>query len=388
MKILLTLLTLPLLIYPFPIYANDKVPKDDAEWKISSLPAGEVIHHDYFAYGESVEISGTVNGDVYAAGGQILVDGTITGDLLAAGGKIFISGNILQDARIAGGQVTIGGNIGKNLTIAAGQVELTHTGRIQRNMVVGGGNVHIAGEVGGDVWLGAGSVTVSNNIGGNATLTAGGIRLTSQAEVGGDLKYWSKKTPSVDDQAKISGSVIKREFPQADLPSVKNLLAIGVGLKILGSLASFLSTLALGLLLLHFFPAFSQRVVSQLTIRPLASVGLGFLVLIGMPLLVGILGITLLGMPLAIFLVGVFLIYAYLARIFVILWAGQAIFERFGKGDREKWAFTSGLMLYSLLTFIPFFGGFITFLVILFGLGTLLFAKQELYGEARHHGLI
>lgn len=388
MKILFKLVAVILLLSPLLVYANDHDHEEASDWKISSLPAGEVINRDYFAYGESVEISGTVNGDVYAVGGQVLVDGTINGDLLAAAGKIIISGDISQDARIAAGRVTIDGNIERNLTLAGCQIELTKTGRIQGGMVAAGCDIHVAGDVGRDVKLGAGSVTVSNNIGGNASVAARSIRLTSNADVGGDFTYRSNHSPSIDEQAKIAGSIFKRDFPKADLPSKEEMFAVWAGMKLFVTLASFTSTLALGLLLIHFYPKFSQRAVSQIKDRPLASIGMGFIVLIVTPALIGLLGITLLGIPLAAFLTFVFLIYLYLGRIFVIAWAGQAIFEKLGKGDYEKWAFTSGLVLYSLLALIPFVGGVITFLVIVCGLGTILLAKKEVYVEARNHGLI
>lgn len=388
MKIPFTLVAVVLLVSPLLVYANDNNHEEASDWKISTVPAGQVINRDYFAYGESVEISGTVNGDVYAVGGQVLVNGTINGDLLAAAGKIIISGDISHDARIAAGRVTIDGNIGKNLTLGGGQIELTKAARIQGGMVAAGGDIHMAGDVARNVVLAAGSVTVSNKIGGRASIAAPRIRVTSQADVGGDFRYWSKNIPSIDDQAKVSGSIILRKFPKTDLPAAEEMFAAWTRVKIIVTLVSFTSTLALGLLLIHFYPIFSQKVVLQLKERPWASMGLGFLALIVTPAFVGVLVITLLGIPLAALLAMVFLIYLYLARIFVIAWAGHAIFKKLGKGDHEKWAFTSGLVLYFLLTLIPFFGGIITFLVIVFGLGMILLAKKEVYVEARNHEMI
>jgi hypothetical protein len=34
-----------------------------------AVPASEVVNGDYFAFGGSVEIAGTINGDLYASGG-------------------------------------------------------------------------------------------------------------------------------------------------------------------------------------------------------------------------------------------------------------------------------------------------------------------------------
>jgi len=376
---------------PLVVSANDNDhddQEDDSNWTISSVPPGQVRDRDYFAYGESIEISGTVNGDVYAVGGQVLVDGTINGDLLAAAGKIIISGDVVHDVRIAAGRVIVGGNIGRNLTLAGGQVEVTKTGRILGGLVGAGGDIHVAGDVQRDVVLGAANVTISNKIGGRASVAASRIRLTSQAEVAEDFRYWSENRPSMDDHAKVSGSIIKREFPKADFPSKTEILAVWAGIKLYITLASFLSSLVLGLLILHFYPKFSQRAVTRLHDQPLASVGLGVVASIVAPVFVVLLGITLFGIPLAGLFMVVFLLYLYLGRIFVIAWAGKALFEKVGKGNYEKWAFTCGLVLYALLTLIPIVGGVITALVMVVGLGTLLLAKKEVYVEAKSHGLI
>jgi hypothetical protein len=52
------------------------------------LPASQVAAADYFAFGELVEISGTVNGDLYALGGAVFIDGRINGDVIAARCKV------------------------------------------------------------------------------------------------------------------------------------------------------------------------------------------------------------------------------------------------------------------------------------------------------------
>jgi hypothetical protein len=56
------------------------VPVQTERVRSVSLPAGQVIDHDYFAAGPLVQISGTINGDLYAAGGQVLIDGRVDGD--------------------------------------------------------------------------------------------------------------------------------------------------------------------------------------------------------------------------------------------------------------------------------------------------------------------
>lgn len=168
-----------------PVAAQPDNSLEPGEHEVTILPAGRVINKDYFAYGERVEISGTVNGDVYAAGGQVLVDGVVNGDLLAAGGTVIISGKISQDARIAGGQVTINGEIARNLTVAGGNINLTNTAVVHGGVVAAGGTVVLAVPVGRDARVAAGNLTVSDTINGDLHAAAGKIRLTSKAAVGG-----------------------------------------------------------------------------------------------------------------------------------------------------------------------------------------------------------
>lgn len=389
LKLFSPLICFALILAPqVPATQKDRETEESGMRKIVTLPAGEVIDGDYFAFGDSIEISGIVNGDVYAVGGSILIEGQINGDLLAAGGEVAISGTILEDARILGGGVTINGDVKRNLTVAGGNVELAPGASIQGGVVGTGGNVHLAGIVGRSVFLGAGRLVVLNAIGGDLNVAAGVIRLTSKASVSGDFTYWSEEAASIDHEAKIEGKVTQKPLPIKFRPSFEKLVAIYAGLKLLLALVNFVSTLILGILLIRIYPIFSKKAIQQIQGQPLASAGLGFLTLLLTPVIAAMLGITLIGIPVALILLAVFFVYIYLARIFVIAWIGNAIFTRMGKAHYEGWAFVVGLLVYSFLTVPPFLGGVATFFAILFGLGALLLTKKEIYVQARKQGMV
>ncbi len=371
-----------------PAAAQIESSMEPKEGKIMILPAGKVINKDYFAYGERVEISGTVNGDVYAAGGQILVDGKINGDLLAAGGKVNIAGTVSQDVRIAGGQITINGKIGRNLTVAGGNVELTHPATIRGGVVAAGGSIGLAAPVGNDVKIAAGNLTVSNTINGNLEAVSGKIRLTSKAVVNGDLVYWSDHTASIDESAKVTGAVTQKIPAEIFRPSAKKMLGVIGGFILFVKIISFISTLILGLLFIYFFPKYNQATVSTINSRPLASLGSGFLVLFLTPAIILFLVITVVGIPLALILSAAYFIGIYLVRIFAIFWIGVTLFEWLGKRVGEGWALVIGLVVYSFLTLIPFIGGLVALFVILFGLGAAVLADRELYLAARAKEMI
>ncbi|MFQ5932836.1 MAG: hypothetical protein ACE5MM_10550, partial [Nitrospiraceae bacterium] len=375
-------------VAPVPANQEDEGETRGDARESATVPADVVIDTDYFAAGKRVDISGLVKGDVYAAGGQVLVDGTINGDLLAFGGLVTISGTIGQDARLLSGQTTIDGEIGGNITVAGGTIEVSTAAVIGGGLVAAGGNLRVAAPVGGDVKIAGGNVTISDRIDGNVDAAVGALRLTSKAAVGGNLTYWSKTAASMDEHAQIAGTVTRRSFPEELTPSAAWIVGAWAGFKLLLTLTSFVSTLILGLLFIRFYPNATQRAVSHLRERPLASLGLGFLALTLTPIAVAVLAATLVGIPLAVVLFAWFLITLYLGRIFVIHAVGLFVFRWVGKEAYERWAFIAALVLYSLLSLIPLLGDLIVSFAVLFGLGMTLLMNKEVYLAARNQAMI
>lgn len=368
--------------------AQTKNAPEPGEERVMILPAGQVVNKDYFAYGERVEISGTVNGDVYAAGGQILVDGEVNGDLLAAGGTVIVSGRISQDARIVGGQVTVNGEIRRNLTVAGGNINLTNTASVHGSIVAAGGTMVLAIPVEKDATVAGGNVTVSDIIEGDLRVAAGQVRLTSKAAVGRDLTYWSGHPASIDENARIGGRIVQKLPSERLAQSARKLAATVAGFILLAKIIGFFSTLIIGLLMIYFFPSYSREVVSTIREKPLASLGLGFLIFVVTPAAIIFLLVTLVGIPLALILSALYLIGLYLARILAIFCIGTLLLAWFGKKIGEGWVLVIGLVTYSILTLIPFVGGLVTMLAVLFGLGAATLADRNLYRSARQKEMI
>ncbi|MDH4304551.1 MAG: polymer-forming cytoskeletal protein [Nitrospira sp.] len=283
---------------------------DQTGWsKWAVLRAGQEVQGDYFAVGPQVEISGTVHGDLYAAGGEVLIDGTVDGDVIVAGGKVTLSGHVTQDVRAAGGNVTLSGQIDRNVSVAGGDVHLTDSAHIRGNLLSGAGNIQLAGQVDQDARIGAGNMTGSNKIGGSLAVAAAHIRLTSKASIGKNVRYWSEEEPSIDEGARITGTVTRREIPES-LKGEKFQRGL-TGMKVMAGFVSLVSTLLLGLLLLRIYPVFSERVAATIQERPGASVGLGGLLLIGVPLLIALFMATVVAMPIGLMLGAMYLVTLY-----------------------------------------------------------------------------
>ncbi|MGH7255567.1 MAG: hypothetical protein ACREI3_07295, partial [Nitrospirales bacterium] len=312
----------------------------------------------------------------------------IHGDLLAAGGTLTLSGTVTQDIRAVGGQITVSGDIGRNVTLAGGTLLFTPSATIQGSLVASGGLLRLAAPVRGAVTVAAGSATLSGRIDGRVEAIAGTLRLTSNARLADRLTYRTPEPASIDEHATIAGPITRKRMPRALLPETEDVFELLVGLWLLANAASLVTTLVLGLLLLHFSPKLTHVAMSHFSERPLETFGLGLLGLIGAPLLAALMALTVLGLPLAAFVVVLYLLSLYLGRLFVLGWAGLQVLTWLGKPDSRPTAFVVGAVAYFLLSLIPFLGGLLTFFTLLAGLGTLLLTFQAVYTAARQEGLI
>jgi cytoskeletal protein CcmA (bactofilin family) len=339
----------------------------------------QVVNGDYFAFGESVEISGTINGDLYASGGQVVIDGRVNGDVLVAGGRISLSGTVSQDVRAAGGQVTIAGSVGRNLTVAGGNVEVAPAAAVRGGLVAAGGSVDLAAPLGGAAKVAAGTLIIANRVGGDVDAAVGTLRIGSRADIQGNVNYWSRREASVSEGARIHGKIVRNAPPERPRFFFAWLVFVSI---------NFVSTLILGLLSARFLPRYHQSVITTLREKPWASLGIGFIAAVVLPVVCALLFATVLAIPLALILLVSFFILLYWARIFVIGRIGESILTRLRPASSRPSAFVLGLFVYYILAIIPFIGWLMVPLVMLFGLGAELIARKQFYVTARTQDLI
>ncbi|HEY7554467.1 MAG TPA: polymer-forming cytoskeletal protein [Candidatus Binatia bacterium] len=349
----------------------------------ATVPASQVVDGDYFAFGETVEISGTINGDLYASGGQVVIDGRVNGDVLVAGGRVSLSGTVSQDVRAAGGQVAITGNVGRNLTVAGGNVEIASSAVVRGGVVAAGGSVDLAAPVGSAAKIAAGTLIIANRIAGDVEAAVGTLRIASRAEIGGNVSYWSGQEASVSEGARINGKIVRNVPPERPRFFPAAFFAWLVFVSI-----NFVCTLILGLLSARFLPRYHQSVITTLRERPWASLGVGFIAAVALPVVCALLFATVLAIPLALILLVAFFILLYWSRIYAIGRIGDSILAHLRPASSRASAFVLGLFVYYILAVIPFIGWLVAPLVILFGLGAELIARKQFYVTARSQDLI
>jgi cytoskeletal protein CcmA (bactofilin family) len=352
------------------------------------LPRTETVNGNYFNAGDRVTLSGTVNGDVYVAGGTVMVEGAINGDLIAAGGTVTVRGNVSQDVRVLGGQVVISGTVGESVSAAGGTVIVTDSARIGDSLVVASGNLEMYAPVAGEADIAAGDVVIGGTIGDDMKAAVGELTLTSDAQIAGDLTYWSDAEVQVQQGAQVAGQITREQplrQPRVDAPAIGAGLA---GLAILFKIGNFILYLIVGLLIIKLLPNYTNRTLGVISRKPWISLLAGFFTLLIFPVVFFGLLITIIGIPIAFLLLPILIVLIYLGVIFVSLFIGQKILGYFSNKARVGWALVVGLIVYELATLLPIVGGLITLVVIMFGLGAVLIEEKNLYEKLRSRNLI
>lgn len=352
-------------------------PSNPADSGVIVLPSGTVHQGDYFAFGDSVEISGEVNGDVYILANQIVIDGRVNGDVLAAGGSIDISGIVVHNVRSLGGQVLISGNVGNNVTAVAGNVQLLASGTIGNNVVITAGNVDLSSKIGSDATIVASNLRISSYVAGKIQAYVGQLRITSRAHISSGIDYRSSSIAWIDQGAVIEGQITHHPSLVHELVKGTWIQGLLVGGKVVALLMNFLYTLVVGIVLIKMFPKNLESALHVLKTRPWKAFSWGLMLLFLLPLASLILLMTILGVPFALTLIAANIIGFYTAKIYSVFWISNWCLAKFKLRISRLTALTLGLILYFSLTSIPILGVVLSFAAMLFGLGAGVLAQAR-----------
>ncbi len=358
------------------LWAEEGLPTVEAS-DVIVLPTGAVYQGDYFAFGDSVEISGEVNGDVYVLANQIVIDGKINGDVIAAGGSLDISGIVARNVRCIAGQVLISGNIGNNVTVVAGNAQLLVPATVGNNVVITAGNVDLSSKIGADATIVASNLRISSYIANKLQAYVGQLRITSRAHINGGVDYRSSTIAWIDQGAVIQGQITHHPSLVHELVKGTWIQSLLVGGKVVAVLMNFVYTLVVGIILIKMFPKNLESALHVLKVSPWKAFSWGLMLLILLPLASLILLMTILGVPFALTLIAANIIGFYTAKIYSVFWISNWVFGKFKFRVNRLPVLTCGLVLYFLLISIPILGVIISFAAMLFGLGAGVLAQAR-----------
>jgi cytoskeletal protein CcmA (bactofilin family) len=374
---------------------------------------GEVIDDDLYVAGNTVTIDGTVKGDLVAVASQITINGTVEGDVLASGQGIVINGRVGDDVRALGQAIMLGpgARVADDLAVGGLSLENQPGSVVDGDVLVGAYQALLSGSIGKNLTAKMSRLELRGPIGGDVDVTVNGaegtlssvqfspaaqtpmpavrpnLTLADSARIGGKLTYASSVGATISPAAQVAGGITPNLLPSTPTPA-----APFPGLAQLQRLAGLL---LVGLLLLWVVPAWTRRMADTVETKPLPSLGWGVVafiafvaivltILIATIILAIIFGYLTLGGLVAMIVslgllvnaalvVGYIAFVAYMAAIIVGYMAGRWVLQKV----QPAWAenpfapLALGLILYVILTTIPWLGGLVGLLVTLLGLGAL-----------------
>jgi len=250
------------------------------------------------------------------------------------------------------------------VVVVTGDVRVPATRHVD-NVIIVNGDLTVSGIVDGDVFVVNGNVVVNGRVKGDVTSLNGRVTLSADAFVGGDVV--SKDPARIADGSHVGGSVDRAR----DRFALGRLGTIG---RVVLWVAATVSSLLLGVLILLVVPHGASAVVAAGREAVGASIGLGFAVVFGVPLLGVIFTVTILGLPF-----GLALLFA-LALLYGIGYAlGALLVGRvMVRPPRNQWlAFFAGWGILRVLAIVPVLGALVLFATVVYGLGAATVAVHR-----------
>ncbi len=331
--------------------------------EVVTVGANETVNDTLLAAGNIVRVEGVVNGDLLAFGGTVEVRGTVKGDLVSFAKRIVVSGTVEGNIFDCSNSLDLDGQLGHSLYGLMQSLRVNDRGRVGEGMVVGAGDVSLEGEVNRSVTLYAGSADVSGSVGRELTMAGDNLTLTNTARVGGNLsaRVRDVKKVHIADGATITGSrVIQLRERHNRFTSSEFYFFQAVWLA---------AAMLVGWLILILFPSFFQGSTNAVG-SGWRSLWLGIAILAGVPVVMILFAITLVGLPASIMLLMAYLVAIYLTKIWVGAFLGHLLLKPAGS-TKSDWllGLLVGLLILTVVRFIPFMGTLIHFGVICLGLG-------------------
>ncbi len=397
------------------------------------------VNDDLYAAARYFTLSATIHGDLIVAAQTITIEsnGLVEGDVLGVAQDIIIMGEVKGDVRIAGGVLIVSptGKVDEDLVAAGYSLELEQGSQVGLpkspvggNVLFAGSQASFAGSILRDVDMAGEGMELDGTVGGKVKAIVGrpkaerlpvdtipglskahpiasGLTFGPEARIGETLDYTSPVEADVPAAVISSDQVTfhQKNFYWDRVQPPRKVSALSNAVSwLLNQFRWFLSLLLVGLLLAWVLPEFTPKTAEHVHTKPLYSLGWGFvsifaLIFGGLSLIVGI-GILALalgflklgGLVTLVIILGIMALFALaiiyaiaavlVSKVVVSYLGGQMILRRFRPGWAKSriWPLVLGLLIFAILTALPFYvGQFINLVVILFGLGALWLAVSD-----------
>jgi hypothetical protein len=210
-------------------------------------------------------------------------------------------------------------------------------------------------------------VDINGQLGHNARIRGGHLTIGSRAQIAGQTTALLRQPPEVSTSAKMATPLdwtLAKHGSETSYSSGRYYLH-----QILKWGASFL----FGLVLLFVVPGFFFDAVKACS-KTAPAIGFGVLFFFAIPIAAVIVCITVVGLGVGISAMMFWAIAIYAAQVLVGAWLGEKILGEAAGAGAALGRLALGLAILRALGMLPYLGGWISFLVVIWGMGAVALA--------------
>jgi len=360
--LLLALCALPL------VAAADAGPGDPGPQDTGRDVAGHWV-----SAGGTVEISQPQKGSAYLVGEFMSVKAPVAGSVYAVGAHLEVGEAIGKGLYAVAESIRIGGSVHGHANLVGETVETRPEARLEGPASIVARSATLAGELPGGLKVAARSVRIEGHVAGDLEVTGEHVELGPAARVDGRLSYRGEHAPEIADGAVVSGGTEHLASGYGHFGWWNREHHFGPVGHAPGSLTGFI----VGVVMLLLGPAFMAEASTIWRREWAQSMGIGLMVLIGVPFACVLLVLTLIGIPVALLAIALYaalLMLGYACGAIALGDFGLATFaptRASGTGARVL-ALAAALLALALVRHVVLLGGLAVFLVFLGGIGALV----------------
>ncbi len=332
-----------------------------------------LVSAQVFEAGDKFDVSGDYDSTKFIAGNNVTTKATIDGIAFVAGNNVNAGGKIAYGF-LAGNNVVIEGEVEKDLFAAGSTITIAESAKVPRDVFLAASEVTIKTNIGRDLNVGASEVDLRDvTVEGDATVYADSILVNEKTVIKGMLKYYEDTKVENLDKAQI-GSVKKVENTEEVETTTSKVLD-----KVTSIISSYIAILVILLLIPKFKKKIDKEKFEAGTIAKTSLLGLATLVVVPVLVIIGL--VTMFLIPLSLILLALYIVAIYLSTLIAYYMYGKKIYSLTGKKSNLYLELLIGIVLFKLITMIPYVGAFIVFISVLYGMGIIFNAVKELPKE-------
>lgn len=360
----------------FPYLLHDTLTAQGSRFEegdVFRLAENDTASKQLIVAGEWIEIAGFTANDIYAAGSNITLMGIVGDDAVLAGESVRISGIVSDMLLSASESLVMEGSVRGDMFAAGDELRLTENAVINGKLFLAGNDVQISGAtVDGRTRIAANSVRLDGEFRDHVVIYSNDVEFGADYRPLGDTRIVSTKELYRENL----GQIPERLILEVKQPPVLAALLFQVWF--------YLSMLVTGVIMIYLFKPLTTDLHRFATERFWKNTGIGFLLVILIPLLIFILIFPVITIPLAILICALFSISLYLSYLAVAMMLGLQFIQWFSKettGMTYYWSLALGLVLIAIINNLPFIGPAFSALLLFFGAGSFWAYAVKRYYE-------